>query len=78
VKPIEALSQYVRRRRTDLNLTQQQLADRAGVTRALVGHLEAGRLRVAPQIPNLKRLAVGLDVEFQTLLDILDTGQIPG
>jgi len=77
VKPIEALSAYVRTRRGELGLTQQQLADRAGVTRALIGHLEAGRLRVAPQLPNLKRLATGLGVEFQVLLDILDTGKMP-
>ncbi len=78
MKPIEALAAYVRRRRGELNLTQQQLADRSGVTRALVGHLEAGRLRVAPQLPNLKRLAVGLEIEFNALVEILDTGEMPG
>ncbi len=76
-RPIDALASYVKRRRQELGFTQQQLADRAGVTRALVGHLEAGRLRVAPQFPNLKRLSTGLDVDFQTLVDILDSGQVP-
>lgn len=76
-KPIDALASYVKQRRQELGFTQQQLADRSGVTRALVGHLEAGRLRVAPQLPNLRRLATGLDVEFTLLVDILDTGQIP-
>lgn len=76
-KPIDALASFVRRRRQELGYTQQQLADRSGVTRALVGHLEAGRLRVAPQLPNLRRLATGLEVEFGTLVEILDSGQEP-
>lgn len=76
-KPIDALASYVRKRRQQLGITQQELADRSGVTRALVGHLEAGRLRVAPQLPNLRRLATGLEVDFGTLLEVLDTGQIP-
>jgi len=76
-KPIDALAEYVRARRAELHLTQQQLAEKAGITRALVGHLEAGRLRVSPQLPNLKRLSVGLDVEFLVLVEILETGELP-
>lgn len=42
---IDRIGERVRKARKELGLTQQQLADRAGVSRLTLLRLEAGRLR---------------------------------
>ena len=59
----------VRRRRRDLGLTQAALAKRAGVSRPLVGGLEAG-LRPEPSNETIRKLAAAL--EWPELLHVLD------
>ncbi|MEO1130968.1 MAG: XRE family transcriptional regulator [Planctomycetota bacterium] len=61
----------VRSRRTDLGLSQGDLAERSGVSKAMVSEIESGKknptLRVACQI------ALGLDCQISDLLDLPPT-----
>ncbi|MNQ88225.1 anaerobic benzoate catabolism transcriptional regulator [compost metagenome] len=56
----------VRRRRLELDLSQEELAERAGVHRTYVGMLERGEKNVT--IYNIDRLAGALEVEPYVLL----------
>lgn len=55
----------VRRRRLELNLSQEELAERAGVHRTYVGMLERSEKNVT--IYNIWRLACALQVEAADL-----------
>ncbi|WP_271410036.1 helix-turn-helix domain-containing protein [Pseudomonas sp. Q1-7] len=56
----------VRRRRLELGLSQEELAERAGVHRTYVGMLERGEKNVT--IYNIERLASALELEAYALL----------
>ncbi|WP_197386308.1 helix-turn-helix domain-containing protein [Ralstonia pseudosolanacearum] len=56
----------VRRRRVALGLSQEELAERAGVHRTYVGMLERAEKNVT--IYNIERIAIALKVEPATLL----------
>lgn len=56
----------VRRRRLALGLSQEELAEKAGVHRTYVGMLERSEKNVT--IYNIERIAVALQVEPATLL----------
>ena len=56
----------VRRRRLELGLSQEELAEAAGVHRTYVGMLERCEKNVT--IYNIERIAVALQVEPSTLL----------
>lgn len=56
----------VRRRRLELGLSQEELAERAGVHRTYVGMLERSEKNVT--IYNIERVALALGVEAYTLL----------
>lgn len=56
----------VRRRRLELRLSQEALAERAGVHRTYVGMLERGEKNVT--IYNIERIADALQVAPSTLL----------
>lgn len=56
----------VRRRRLELGLSQEELAEKAGVHRTYVGMLERSEKNVT--IYNIERIAVALKVEPATLL----------
>lgn len=56
----------VRRRRLELDLSQEGLAERAGVHRTYVGMLERGEKNVT--IYNIERIAQALGVEPHHLL----------
>lgn len=56
----------VRRRRLALGLSQEELAERAGVHRTYVGMLERSEKNVT--IYNIERIAMALDVEPARLL----------
>lgn len=71
IKPQECLlvavfATNVRRRRLELNLSQEELAERAGVHRTYVGMLERGEKNVT--IYNIGRIADALEVEPHMLL----------
>lgn len=56
----------VRRQRLELGLSQEELAERAGVHRTYVGMLERREKNVT--IYNIERIALALDVEPALLL----------
>lgn len=58
----------VRQRRLALGLSQEELAEAAGVHRTYVGMLERGEKNVT--IYNIERIAIALDVEPGKLLCI--------
>jgi transcriptional regulator with XRE-family HTH domain len=61
------LAAYVAQRRRVLGLTQQALADRAGVTRDVVAQIESGKSKL-PVPDNRRRLAEALGVRHVDLL----------
>jgi transcriptional regulator with XRE-family HTH domain len=56
------LGQLVYDRRTELGLTQAELADRAGMTQPQLSRLESGG--ATPTVPLLARLAAALDADL--------------
>ena len=63
---VEIFAAQVRARRLALGLSQEQLAERAGVHRTYVGMLERGEKNVT--IYNIERIAKALTVEPASLL----------
>jgi ribosome-binding protein aMBF1 (putative translation factor) len=62
-----ALAQAVYERRTELGLTQSQLAARAGLTQAKISRIEGSD--TVPTLPLLSRLASALDASLNIALD---------
>jgi transcriptional regulator with XRE-family HTH domain len=62
----KTLGALIRRRRSELNLTQRQLADLLGVRASYVGYLEQGQRR--PSLQLLNRLADTLSLPKEKLL----------
>lgn len=56
----------IKRRRMELGLTQQDVADRAGISRQYVAEIEAGRRK--PTLATLERLflVLGLSLQVET------------
>lgn len=54
--------ELIRARRTELGLSQFQLAERAGTGQALVSRIESGR--TLPTLSVLQRLATALDCDL--------------
>lgn len=55
----------VRKRRQELGISQEDLADRAGIHRTYVGDVERGERNIALQ--NIEKLAKALGVSISTL-----------
>lgn len=68
--PKGELGRRVRRRRSDLGLSQEGLADRAGLHRNYIGGIERGERNVT--LANITRLAGALDVDPAWLVTELD------
>ncbi|WP_034382082.1 helix-turn-helix domain-containing protein [Herbaspirillum sp. CF444] len=68
---VEIFARNVRRRRVALGLSQEVLAEAAGVHRTYVGMLERAEKNVT--IYNIERIAIALDVEPAQLLMSDDT-----
>ncbi|MDR8407714.1 helix-turn-helix domain-containing protein [Nonomuraea sp. 3-1Str] len=67
------LGEAVRRRREELDLTQAQLAERAGLLQPAVARFEAGGSM--PTIPLLERLAEALELRLSVTFEPLrETG----
>ena len=58
---LRALGDRVRTRRLELGLSQEKLAERAGLHRNYIGGIEQGRRNVAAH--NLVRLAIALSID---------------
>jgi putative transcriptional regulator len=63
-----AVRSHLRRHRLAADLTQQELADRVGVTRQTVLSIEKGKYR--PTVELALRLARALDVEVEALFEL--------
>jgi transcriptional regulator with XRE-family HTH domain len=57
----------IRKRRKSKKLTQLELADRVGVDRSYIGHIELGER--SPTISTLKKIARSLGVRWTVLVD---------
>lgn len=60
--PYEALARIVIRRRMDLGLTQEQLADRMGTSHSAISRIESGQHSTSVQ--TLQRLGDALEMRF--------------
>lgn len=65
-KLVAVFAANVRKKRLELGLSQEELAEGAGVHRTYIGMLERGEKNVT--IYNIERVAVALGVEPHTLL----------
>ena len=70
----------IRGRRAELGISQEELAQRAGMTRTYVGEIETGRRN--PALINIEKLARALGVPVAALFtdygaDYLETGLPP-
>jgi len=50
-----------------LNLTQQQLADKSGLTQSAIARMEIGD--TVPRIPTLKKIASAMNISLEQLTD---------
>ncbi|MGW4370760.1 helix-turn-helix domain-containing protein [Nocardia takedensis] len=66
-----ALAEAVYDRRTELGLTQADLAERAGLTQAKISRIEGSD--TVPTLPLLAKLAEALDATLNIALDAEDT-----
>lgn len=64
------IGQNIRRKRLDMGLTQSELADRSGVSKAMICDVEADKKN--PTIKVVGQLAAGLDCTISDLLDLED------
>ena len=60
--PYDQLARIVIRRRLDLGLTQQQLAERMGTSYSAISRIESGQHSASVQ--TLQRLAAALEMQF--------------
>ena len=66
MEPLKTFGERVRQLRTDRRLSQEQLAERAGLHRNYVGGIERGERNLS--LMNLLYLARGLDIAAGDLL----------
>jgi ribosome-binding protein aMBF1 (putative translation factor) len=69
------IAAHIRERRYELDLTQQDVAERAGTSHSFVSKLEAGDH--IPTIPVLKRILAVLDEELLIGIERQDAGAEP-
>jgi ribosome-binding protein aMBF1 (putative translation factor) len=69
-RPRRELARMLMIRRIELDLTQQELADRMGTTVAVISRLERGRQNFSPS--TLKRLAEALDTRLVYTFETTD------
>ena len=67
--PLNALGNYVRQRRQDLNLSQEQLAERISVNccQSDISRIERGHVRL-PRLSTMASLAAALEISVGNLL----------
>jgi transcriptional regulator with XRE-family HTH domain len=69
---LKVFGRRVRSLRRAKDITQEQLAERAGLSLQSVGEIERGRGN--PTLVNIERLSAALDVELTALFDLGDVG----
>lgn len=70
MRPVDVVADYVRRRREQIGLTQDQLAQRAGISVQTIKFLETGRLQNPPKLSNLTKMAHALRVPPDVLVTL--------
>jgi ribosome-binding protein aMBF1 (putative translation factor) len=60
--PYEAIARFVIQRRSELGLTQEQLAERMGTSHSAISRIEGGQH--ASRVATLQRLAAALEVRW--------------
>ena len=60
------LAQNLVRVRTAAGISQEELADRAGLHRTYIGHLEQAARN--PSLENIEKVAIALDVDVSDLI----------
>ncbi|HEY9698723.1 MAG TPA: helix-turn-helix transcriptional regulator [Trichocoleus sp.] len=61
----QRFGQAVRRRRRELDLTQEVLAERAGVHRSYIANLERGKIN--PALENIEKISISLEISIADL-----------
>lgn len=61
----QRFGQAVRKRRRELDITQEELAERAGVHRSYIANIERGEIN--PALENIERIAEALEVSIPVL-----------
>jgi len=62
-KEVVSIVASIVQRRLDLELTQQEVADRAGLTQSVIGRFES--FRAVPRIDTLSRIASALGLQIK-------------
>ena len=70
---VAAFGEAVRRLRTGSDMSQETLAERAGLHRTYVGSVERGERNLS--LVNIHRLAAGLGVDVPSLMTEAGTGR---
>jgi transcriptional regulator with XRE-family HTH domain len=70
---LQTIGENVRKRRRVLGLTQEKLAERAGIGRHFLSDIETGRRHIS--VPTLIRLAAALNMSADVLLGIRERAQ---
>jgi transcriptional regulator with XRE-family HTH domain len=68
---LAAFGRVVRGLRIDLQISQEELADRAGIHRTYIGDVERGKRNVS--LVNIERLARALEVDMAHLMARVDS-----
>ncbi|WP_041123084.1 helix-turn-helix transcriptional regulator [Jeotgalibacillus alimentarius] len=63
----ESLQALLKRKRDLLQLSQQEIADQAGITRQFYGMVECGERK--PSVPVAQKLAIVLEVEWTVFFE---------
>jgi transcriptional regulator with XRE-family HTH domain len=61
----QRFGQAVRRRRRELDLTQEELAERASVHRSYIANIERGEIN--PALENIEKIAEALEISIPDL-----------
>lgn len=67
---VDLMRRFVIQRRREIGQTQDDLATAAGVSKGLISMLEGGRLKGPPKTANLLKLARGLNVDPEILIQL--------
>lgn len=66
-KPINPLGELIRRKRRQIGLTQEELAEKAGISQNYVAKIETGISNIGPKA--LTKLAIALDIPSDELIE---------
>ncbi|MBQ4078474.1 helix-turn-helix transcriptional regulator [bacterium] len=64
----EKISKKLKLERIKAGLTQEQLAEKSGLSRNSIQKIETGK--VSPTVETLEKLALAFNMDFQTFIDV--------